>query len=184
MSELVKGTVKVTEILLDCGETCLVSSITMHVRRALIEKSQQLFPYPNEADFERAADPEVSLFDDQTIPASHDKEYQRLKNKADVDRASWMNEQIILHYCQFPAGQKELIKQYAGKRKELATFIDLPEDDWQATLFYILLSDSDRNNILHASMSNLELTEGEVREGLHYFRPKVRRGGHPNGTGH
>lgn len=175
---------KVVEFDLDSGETVHVRPRSFFVRRALTEKAEKLFPLPDKAAYEKEIDPSLTVFPGEKTPADQNPEYLELVRDAKARQLTWINDQFIKLVADFPAGKEKLIKKYADELKDLGEIIDLPADEWEATLFFCLIrTETDRNRVMQAGLDNLQLEEGEVLNGLRIFRPKLRRDGHSNGTG-
>lgn len=175
---------KVVVFDLDSGETVHVRPRSFTVRRALTEKAEKLFPLPDKSEYEEEIDPSLTVFPGEKKPADQNPEYRQLLIEAQVRQTSWINDQFIKLICDFPEGKGKLIKKYTDERKMLSEVIEIPADEWEATLFFCLIqTDDDRNNILKAGTSNLQLTEEEIRDGMRMFRPVLRGNGHTNGTG-
>lgn len=177
---------KVVEFTLDSGEVVWVRPLSFQLRQALFEKAEKRFPYPDPVPFEKKVDPERTAIPgaEMTIPADQNPEYQTLKRKVDIERMGWITDQIILLSCEFPAGKDTLIARYAERLNALGEVIDLSGDAWADTFNYCLIgSSADRQNIINAAESNLQLTEAEVRDALRIFRPVLRRNADPGGAG-
>lgn len=172
---------KVVEFILDSGEIVWVKPLSWQLRRALFEKAEKRFPYPDPAPYEKAVDPERTAVPDaaMVIPADQHPEYQQLKREVDLQRQTWVTQQMILLSCEFPAGKAALLEKYKPRLEELGQVIDLSGDDWTDIFDYCLIgSSADRQNIVNAVESSLQLTEGEVRDALRIFRPVVQRDAH------
>lgn len=175
---------KVVEFDLDSGETVHVRPRSFFVRRALTEKAEKLFPLPEKAAYEKEIDSSLTVFPGEKTPADQNPEYLELVRDAKARQLTWINDQFIKLVADFPAGKEKLIKKYADELKDLGEIIDLPTDEWEATLFFCLIrTETDRNRVMQAGLDNLQLDEGEIRDGMRMFRPQLRRHGHSNGTG-
>lgn len=175
---------KVVMLELDSGETVHVRPRSFFVRRALTEKAEKLFPLPDKAKYEVEIDPSLTVFPGEKTPAEQNPDYQQLVLEAKAKQLAWINDQFIKLVSDFPAGKEKLIKKYADERKMLSEIMDLPTDEWEATLFFCLIrTETDRTRVMQAGLDNLQLDEGEIVGALRLFRPVIRRNGHPNGTG-
>lgn len=164
---------KVIELVLDSGELVLVKPMSVYLRQAIAAKAETLYPFPDEADYERPVDPEKAAIPGMMHPAKDNPDYQLKLAEISTERLSWYTDYLIGTIIEWPAGKTALMAKYAEQVEQLAGVLDIQEDAWEATWKYCLVGDVDRQNIMQAVNGNLMLTEGEVRDAMRIFRPVV-----------
>lgn len=156
-------------VLSDSGVEIDVSPLSPLATTKLREKSRDLFPPPDEEQFRKPV-PNAAQENDTFID-HHDPEYVRLRSDAIRQQAEYLIHAIASTSLSFPRGKDQLIEDFRPKLDELRKLIDLPEDEWEATFWYgIVSSAGDHEAITMAAMSSLPLTEQEVIEGEHGLR--------------
>lgn len=172
------------------GVTLYISPLNIPAVKAIGLKAAELFPYPDPTPYRKQMENAV---EGVLTPPEDDPDYVALVTTADSKRNEWSN-RAILDYCvTFPdfSGRDEILNFFAAKRdalRKIAKFED--NDDWNVTLYHIILSGSpirsganrgsDFVNVLNICVQSVELTGGEVLNGIRMFRPQIR--GYTAGT--
>lgn len=167
---------KVTELTLDSGETVLVKPLSVVVGIALSRKSEEVYPYPDPKPYEVKIDDSKTIEPGQVIPASQNPVYQELCQAVDSDRQRWQTQQAILLSLEPLTTRAEVIQRYADDIAAKRAILDgeVPEDAWQATvLFAVISSNEDYNRVTQAISGQMFVTFEEVRGAWRIFRPTV-----------
>lgn len=170
------GGKKVFELLMDSGEYVHVQPLSIYVVQALREKSRTLYPYPDKARYERKLEDAKAIEPGQVIPAEENPEYQALYDAADEKQQTYVNLQCIALSVEPLQGRQAMIAKYKDRVKQMRAVMDLPDDAWDATLrFCIISSKQDLGKISNAIMGNALPREEDILNGMRIFRCYVRQ---------
>lgn len=159
----------VRRVLTDSGVEVDVTPLSPHALALLRAKTQELYPDPDEEQYRKPV-PNSAIADDTFIDKD-DPEYIRLKKTAVDKRTELLTRALRDTSLSFPAGKAALIAHFADKIKALRLFVDLPEDEWEATFWHgIIGSAADHETLVRAAENALPLTEMEVANGVRLFR--------------
>jgi len=165
---------KVTELKLGSGIDVLVKPLSPFVFQKLRLKAAELHPMPDEKAYETEPDAELMAIPGDMIPASQNPDYRAAVEAIERARNDWLTLAVATMACEFQESRETLIVRFAAHLDMMRDFIDLPEDAWEATFHYgVLSSEMERQLIIAAAESRLPLGEEEVAGGYRIFRPKV-----------
>jgi hypothetical protein len=175
---------KAIELILDSGVTILVKPLSPYTRQAVFKKLADTFPYPDEKEYEEQI--EGSESPGATIPISDKsnvryEEYEAIKSEADKLRNRGYLEAMVEISVEWPQSKEALIEQYKDQRSDLSAFMDLPDDEWLATLYHCLCaSQGDIDEIYEAAHDQLDIMEAEpseddIHSAWRVFRVRVSR---------
>jgi hypothetical protein len=170
------GGKKVFEILLDSGELVHVQPLSIYVVRALENKAQEIYPFPDKAEYEKPLDDAKALEPGQKIPAEENPDYQKAYTNATKLQARYSNERCFMLSIEPVVGREKLIAKYKTRIAQMREMMTLPDDDWEATLrFCVLTSSEDYIRVTAAIQGGAEVvSEEEIRDGMRIFRCYVR----------
>jgi len=170
------------------GVVVHITPINLPTLRAIQLRAEKVFPDPDPTPFQH---PEENAFDpSQMTRAEDDPQYMELLNKTKSDRARWVDKAIFTYCATFPdyPTSKSLIDRYYGDLTVLRSFAELPEDDYEAIVYHIVLNgnkvgvdqsgqltptSSDFSKIVQLAIQVIALTPDEVVEGIKFFRAKI-----------
>lgn len=163
----------VREILLDSGVVVRSTTLSPHAFAKIRQRAEALFPNPNEEDFRKPI-PNAAIEGDTYIDKD-DPEYLRLTEAAVKGRTEFITRALRETTLDFPDGKEALIERFASKVAALREFIDLPEDEWEATFWHCIIgSAADHETLIWAAENALPLTGEEIADGLRLFRYSVQ----------
>lgn len=163
----------VRELLLDSGVVVLIPPLSPIAYGKLLLKAAEEYPLPNEEEFRKPV-PNAAIEGDTFIDKD-DPIYKERLDLAKKKQSEYIAKVLQEVSLEFPDGKDVLIARFADKIKGLRKFIDLPEDEWEATFLYgIISSIADHETILFAAQNALPLTEEEIADGLRIFRYQVQ----------
>jgi hypothetical protein len=166
---------KVTELILDSGETVYVKPLSILHYHALVMRAEQEYPYPDPNPYEKAIDASKTLEPGEVIPAAQNPAYQTLCKAIDEQRKTFQYRQYILLSVEV-VDQKATLERHRERVEKLRAMMVLPDDAWTATLLYSIISSTeDYNRILAATSGQLLVTEEEISNGWRIFRPRIQR---------
>lgn len=166
----------VHEHLLDSGEVIYVQPLSIYVIRALQDKAEELYPYPNKSDYEKPLDEAKAIEPGQVIPAEDNPEYQKLYDLARDKQQNYANDQAITLSVEPVQGRQAMIDKYKERVAQMRQIMTLPEDEWAATLrFCVLTSRSDFNKVTASIMGHRLPGEEDILNGMRIFRGHVRK---------
>ena len=167
-----------------------VTPINLPTLRAIQLKAQDLFPYPDKEPFNHPV--ENAFVEGMTEGAEENPEYIKLCLAVDRERAVWADRAIFdyaAHCPKYPT-KDDLIRAFAGQLVRLREIANLPEDDYEAVIFHLVLTwnepalddqehlkvrSSDYSRIIQLAVQTVALTPEEVTAGVRFFRPYVQR---------
>lgn len=161
--------------------------INLATLRAIQLKAAELHPYPDPKPYEVKENPETSFDPNQVIPATKNPEYLKLCLEVDNQRNEWADRAIFDYAVTMPKypNPEDLVAAYQKQLTKLRKIAVLPEDDYEAVLFNIVLSGNQRREdgsnkwvtdyqrIVLTAIQNFALTAPEVAEGVRMFRLKL-----------
>lgn len=166
----------VRELLMDSGEIVYVQPLSIYLVRALQDKAQELFPFPDKTQYEKTLDDAKAIEPGQVIPAEDNPEYQKLYDIAAEKQQNYVNEKCIALSVEPVQGRQVMIKKYKARIVQMREMMTLPDDEWDATLrFCILTSRADFNKVTEAIMGRGLPREEEILNGMRIFRMYVRK---------
>lgn len=164
--------------LLDSGIEALVTPLSAFTVKALRDRAVTVHPDPDPDDTRYRVSAE-DLPDGVTLPpggiaGTETIEWQQDKRDAETAQSEWLMFAVIDLAVDF-GDRDALVAQLANEREKLARYIDLPSDEWQATLRHcVLLSPNEAPDLFRIAAGQMALTEDEVAEGVRYFRPVLQ----------
>jgi len=166
---------KVIELILDSGETVYVKPLSILHYHALVMRAEQEYPYPDPKPYEKEIDASKTLEPGEVIPATQNPAYQVLCKAIDEQRKTWQYRQYILLSVEV-VDQKATLERHQARVEKLRAMMALPEDAWEATLLYSIISSTDDyNRVLSATSGQMLVTEEEISNGWRIFRPRIQR---------
>lgn len=134
-----------------------------------------LYPYPDPTPYRKPV--ENAALPGTLTRAEDDKEYAHLVEEVNEKRNQYFADALLDLALEFPDGKEVLKARFQARLAELAQWMDLPADEWKATLKYCIITGT-REPELVAEIATLQapLTLEEVVEGTAaYFRLDVSR---------
>lgn len=159
---------KVTRLSLDCGLVAHIEPLPYFVLKGIRQQANKLHPNPPEEDY-RLPFPESAIPDDYK-PATENPVYNRLVNEAATrrnDYVLWATARLCVN---FEEDRGALITAYADRRTQFAAFVEMPEDDWEATLYCLVGNDDEMALIFRIASGQEPVTPDEVADGVRFFR--------------
>jgi hypothetical protein len=166
---------KVIELILDSGETVYVKPLSILHYHALVVQAEKQYPYPDPKPYEKEIDASKTLEPGEVIPAAQNPAYQALCKDIDEQRKTWQYRQYILLAVEV-IDQKATLERHKDRVARMRAMMTLPEDAWEATLLYSIISSTeDYNRVLNATSGQMLVTEEEISNGWRIFRPRIQR---------
>lgn len=166
----------VRRLTFDSGVEGDVIPLSPHAVVKIRQKAEELYPFPDKAAFIKPLP--NSAIEGDTYFDKDDPEYKHLYREAAQLQAAYILRAICDVCLTFPRGREQLIEDFRPHLDKQRIYIDLPEDEWEATLYYgIIASPADQETVSMAAMSALPISMEEVIEGEHglrVFRYKVQ----------
>lgn len=166
-----------------------VTPINLATLKAIQLKAADKYPYPDPEPFQVPDPADVSFAPGQTSKAEDNPLYVNECKAVDRERKQWVD-RTIFDYCvtcpKYPS-REALVAGFRTKLDRLRTIATLPDDDYEAVLFHLVLTwnnvlvDSkglsvganEYGHIMELAIQTVALTPSEVAAGVRYFRPKV-----------
>lgn len=166
------------------GIECHITPINMATLRAINLKAEALFPFPDATPYRLPIpDTDPVLYDN----ADANEEWRNVTSEIRAKRQEWVNDAILKYAVRFPSfpTRESLIGHFAADLMALRKIAELPEDDFDAVFYYLVLSGSrnyrlpngelhtrtsDYGVIVNACIQTLPLTQEEIVEGVRFFR--------------
>ncbi len=159
----------VRRVLTDSGAEVDVTPLSPHALELIRAKARDLFPDPDEEKYRKPL-PNAAVEGD-TYVDKQDVDYLRLKKEAVDQRTHFLTRALRDTSLTFPEGKDALVARFADKIKALRSYVDLPEDEWEATFWHAIIgSAADHETLVRAAENALPLTEMEVANGVRLFR--------------
>lgn len=171
------------------GVVLHITPLNLATVRAVQQKAQEVYPYPEKAPYELPL--ENTFSPDTKDSAENNPEYVLKCAEIDKQRRIWADRAVFDYAVRFPAyaTRQDLINAFAPRLLELRKIAVLPDDDYDAILLYIILSGneivSNKNGlsdgtteytrVILAAMQALPLTGEEIAEGIRFFRVDLSR---------
>lgn len=163
-----------------------ITPLNLATLRAIQLKAQDKFKYPDTRPYRQ---PEENAFDEnQLTPAEDNPEYIKACRIVDGERTQWADRAIFDYAVRMPKypTKDDLVAGFSEQLMQLREIAELPEDDFEAVLFYIVLTwnqparntkdeltvvSTEYGRILQLAIQTVALTPDEVTAGVRFFRP-------------
>lgn len=171
------------------GVMLYITPLNLATVRAIQQKAQEVYPYPEKAPYELPL--ENTFSPDTKDSAENNPEYVLLCAEVDKQRRMWADRAVFDYAVRFPAypTRQDVINAFAPRLLELRKIAVLPEDDYDAILMHIILSGNEVKagvnglmdgtteylRVILAAMQTLPLTGEEIANGIRFFRIDVSR---------
>jgi hypothetical protein len=166
---------KVTELILDSGETVYVKPLSILHYHALVMRAEQEYPYPDPKPYEKEIDASKTMEPGEVIPATQNPAYQALCKTIDEQRKTWQYRWYILLSVEV-VDKAATLERHKERVEKLRAIMALPDGPWEATLLYSIISSTDDyNRVLSATSGQMLVTEEEISNGWRIFRPRIQR---------
>jgi hypothetical protein len=171
-----------------------IKPINLATLRAIQLKAADLFPYPDKTPYRHLE--ENAFAEGQLSPAEDNPEYLLACKAVDAERSQWTDKAIFNFAVRFPKypTRQALIDAFADELEALRQIAVLPDDDYEAVVFHLVLSwnqvgvnpnnriapiSSDFSRSIQLAIQTVALTPDEVTAGVRFFRPQIseRRAG-------
>ncbi|MDX2137604.1 MAG: hypothetical protein SF123_05870 [Chloroflexota bacterium] len=163
---------KIVVVALDSGTVAWVSPMSPFTQRQILKRAEVLYPLPDPKQYEQPL-PDAAVEGD-VIPAEMNPAYQHEVERIKAARTDYLVEVAILTHIEFPDGEAALLERFEQRLLSLRRFADLPHDDWEALVKFVLLtSKDDMSRVMQVIQERLPLTQGEVIDGMRFFRPAL-----------
>lgn len=168
---------KVIELRLSTGVELNVTPVTAFDLQALRDRARKLYPLPDAKHYERDLPAEDALVPGQKLSGEDHPEYVAAVRRAEKSQADYLNAGILHLALEFKEPKADIIDRYRPVLERKREVIDLPTDEWRATLLHgVLESPEDITTVLAAAQDNLPLEGGEMVGACRMFRPQGQRG--------
>lgn len=165
-----------------------ITPINLPTLRAIQLKAELLYPMPDPKPYQTLE--ENGFAEGQLTPASDNPQYIIDCKKVEADRGRWVDRAVFDYAAQMPAypSAQSLVTAFSHDLMRLRKVAELPDDDYEAVLFHIVLSgntmtinssgewgasQSDYVRIIQLAIQTLALTPDEVVNGIRFFRPNL-----------
>lgn len=167
---------KVIELKLSTGVELSVTPVTAFDLQALRDRARKLYPAPDAKQFEREVPAEDALVTGQKLPGDQHPEYLAQMEAVERERGDYMNAGILHLALEFKEPKADIIARYRPVLERKRAVLELPEDEWRATLLHgVLESADDLMTVLAAAQDKLPLEGGEMIGAVRLFRPLGQR---------
>ncbi len=162
-----------TELILSTGLKCWVYPVSARDRMELIQAWQQKNPAPDKKDYERPVPADEASFEGQTLAADSNPEYQKAFQEWKLRLADHITNAFLVGYTEFPDHkEQDLIDKFARVIKRKRRVMDLPVDEWEATLRFALIENpKDQGLIISACEKRLPVEWEGIVDQVAIFRP-------------
>ncbi len=137
------------------GIVCHIEVINIATLRAIKNRAQEVYPYPDKADYPVTL--QGSFISEELKKAAEieaadsNPEYQKACRAVDLERDTFENGAILEIAVRFVRQHNpgetalyytadELVNHFAGKLLKLRKFADLPEDDYEAVVWHCVFN--------------------------------------------
>jgi hypothetical protein len=162
-----------TELILSNGLKCWVYPVSARDRMRLIQAYNEKHPQPDRKTFERPVASEDASYEGQTTSADSNPEYQQALVAWREQLSDHLTTALLVGYTEFPdVDEKELIAKFARVINRKRRVMDIPADEWEATLCYALLdTPDDQRMIISAIEKRLPVEWEGIIDQVAIFRP-------------
>lgn len=161
-----------------------ITPVNLATLRAIQLKAADIYPYPDAKEYEIKENPETAFDPNQVLPASKNPEYLKLCLEVDAERDKWADRAIFDYAVTTPkyVNRDDLIEAFKSQLGKLRKIANLPDDDYEAVMFNIVLSGQERvnnrwvtdyNRVVGMAIQTFALTASEVAAGIRFFRLKL-----------
>lgn len=173
------------------GVVAFITPLNLATLRAINLKSEIVIPYPDPKPYQQELG-ELAAIPGTLSDPNENPEYVEKCKQVDSDRKNWVSRAIFDYAVTFPAfpTKDDLVKHFETQLAKLRMIAELPEDDYEATLFHIVLTwnepaknkntgnlepvATEYGRIISLAIQTVALTPGEVTAGIRFFRPYVQ----------
>lgn len=162
-----------TELVLSNGLKCWVYPVSARDRMRLIQAYNEKHPQPERKAFERLVAAEDASFEGQTLAADSNPEYQQALVMWRDQLADYLTTALLVGYTEFPdVDEQELIARFARVIKRKRRVMEIPDNEWEATLCFALLdTPDDQRMIISAIEKRLPVEWEGIVDQVAIFRP-------------
>lgn len=170
------------------GVIAHVTPINIPTLKGIQAKAAALYPYPDKRPYQ--VEEENGFVPGQLTAAEDNPDYVRAVQEVNHQRGQWADRAIFNHCVHFPAypTREELIAAFQGELAKLREIAILPEDDYEAILFHLVMTwnqvgvnaedkifaaVSEYNRLVQLAIQTVSLTPAEVTDGIRFFRPHL-----------
>ncbi len=170
---------KVIELKLSTGVDLTVTPVTAFDLQALRDRARKLYPAPDPKQYEQAVPEADALVPGQKISGDQHPAYIEAMEAVERQRGDFLNAGILHLSLEFKEPKADIIARYRPVLDRKREVIDLPADEWRATLLHgVLESQDDLMTVLAAAQDKLPLEGGEMIGAVRLFRPIGQRRAH------
>lgn len=166
----------IRRIVCDSGVEIDVAPVSPHAVAKIRQRAADVHPLPDLEQFRKPV--ENAAIEGDTYLDKNDPEYKRLVLEASRAQAEFIFRAIADITFSYPRGREQLIEDFRPRMQAMRAYMELPEDEWEATFWYgIIGSHADSETLTQAAMSVLPISMEEVVDGEHglrIFRHKVQ----------
>jgi hypothetical protein len=169
-----------TELILSNGLKCWVYPVSARDRMRLIQAFNEKHPQPDKKTYERPVPADEASFENQTYAADSNPEYQLAQVEWREQLSEYVTNAFLVGYTEFPDNdEQDLISKFARVIKRKRRVMELPADEWEATLCYALLdTPDDQRMIISAIESRLPVEWEGIIDQVAIFRPVDQQHAH------
>lgn len=179
-----------------CGVILHITPLSPITQKAIQQKSEVVYPDPDPSPFVQPVDnaaPDADVQQQLQLDiARRSDEYLMLRQEVEEQRNIWRQMAVLDYALEYPGfrSHDEIIEKFRHELARLRQIAVLPDDDWETVLNHFILAgvhvvgyrndgtalvESDREWVLRCIYQNAPLDEGDVIEGIRFFRVDVSR---------
>lgn len=162
------------EIHTHAGVTLHVTPLSQQAMQSLVSVAVELHPLPDPKPYETEI--EGAFIEGDKRPARENPEYVALVNAIEAERQVFLRLALLAASVDAPQ-REQIIAYYRTRATRMMSYISGKTDDdlWPLILQWYVLNDAELVSVLQIAQDKAPLTEAEIREGVKFFRPAVRR---------
>lgn len=181
-------TIHATEIILANGIKAWCYPIPARDRSKLILQWNEENPLPDKKQYERPVPVDEATIEGQMLSAESNPAWQEMLVARKNNLNDYLVHSYLVGYVEFPDNtENELIARFARVMKGKRKVLNLPDDEWEATLRGAIIDNlEDEAKLVLAIEKRIEISFEEVVEDVAIFRPVDKRNPHrglPDGQG-
>lgn len=168
-------------ITTDSGVDLHITPLSLFVRRAVAERCENDFPFPDKKAYEKPVPAEIALYEGATHFDENDPEYKREVRAANNNQSALYTKLVVNAAVRIASDFDAVETAYSGDLAALKALGVLPKDKHEALLMVILGQSDLLATVIQAIEGRAQLSEAEILDGMRLFRCAIQRN-RTNGT--
>ncbi len=162
------------EVHTHSGVTVYVTPLTQQAMQSLVVAASALHPLPDPKPYETVI--EGAFVEGDTRPARENPAYVALVNEIEMERQLFLRMALLSAAVDSPM-REQIVAYYRPRTTRMMAYVSGKTDDdlWPLVLQWYVLNEAELVSVLQIAQDKAPLTEAEIREGVKFFRPAVRR---------